>query len=160
MSLKQSMMTSHLIFNGFDDATKPELEKYWKKKLPRLHKLLASYSPELRDIWLTVYRKDQGQQGDWYEARAVLHLPTGTLAAEANEKDPETALDLVADALAVKIERHNRRVRRDTVTKGKAGQRADLNAIAPLLQRDAESGRKDDFFLLLRPQFRFLRSRA
>jgi RNA polymerase sigma factor (sigma-70 family) len=125
-----------------------------------LHKLLASYSPKLRDIWLTVHRKDQGHQGDCYEARAVLYLPTGTLAAEADDKDPETDLDLVADALAAKIERHNRRVRKDTVTKGKVGQRADLNAISPLLQRDAERGRKDEFFRLLRPQLRFLKDHA
>src|SRR5438552_55432 len=50
--------------------------------------------------------RQEGPKGEWYEARAVLHLPTGTLAAEADDKDPEVVLDQVADTLVVKIERH------------------------------------------------------
>ncbi|HEV3116540.1 MAG TPA: sigma factor-like helix-turn-helix DNA-binding protein [Gemmataceae bacterium] len=154
-------MSSHLIFNEVDDAAKADLEKYWvRKKLPRLNKLLASYPPDRRDIWLTISLRRDGPQRDWYEARAVLHLPSGTLAAEADEKDPEVVLDLVADTLAVKIARHNKRVRIDNVRRRKARQRADLRAYAPLLRRDVENGRRADFFRLLRPLLGFLREHA
>ena len=63
--------------------------------------------------------RQEGPKGEWYEARAVLHLPTGTLAAEADDKDPEVVLDQVADTLVVKIERHIQRVRRDNIRKRK-----------------------------------------
>jgi ribosome-associated translation inhibitor RaiA/DNA-directed RNA polymerase specialized sigma24 family protein len=154
------MMSSHVVFNGVDDAVKEGLEKYWEKKLPRLHKLLASYPPDLRDIWLTVHHHPQGPPRSWYEARAVIHLPTGTVAAEADDKAPEAVLDQLADTLAERIRRHNERVRKDYVFKRKGRRRADLNAIAPLLQRDVEAGRREDFIRLLRPQLRYLRDHA
>src|SRR5689334_11081487 len=109
-------MSSHLVFNGVDDAAKADLEQYWtKKKLPRLNKPLVQYDPGRRDIWLTLYRRHHAPPRDWYEARAVIHLPTGTLAAEAEDKAAEAVLDQVTDALAARIERHVARVRKDHV---------------------------------------------
>ena len=89
-------MSNHLVFHGIDDAAKADLEKYWtKKKLRRINKLLATYRPDRRDLGLTVSLHPDGPSPEWYEARAVLHLPTGTLTAEADEKDPALVLDLV-----------------------------------------------------------------
>jgi RNA polymerase sigma factor (sigma-70 family) len=154
-------MSNHLVFYGIDDAAKADLEKYWtRKKLRRINKLLAPYRSDRRDLWLTVTLHPDGPSPEWYEARAVLHLPTGTLTAEADEKDPALVLDQVADTLAAKIERHNKRVRRDAVRKRKARQRSDLRAFVPLLQRDVENGRREDFLRLLRPLVGFLRDHA
>lgn len=153
-------MSSHVVFNGLEADAKADLEKYWARKLPRLHKLLASHPPDLRDIWLSVRRHQQGPQRSWYEVRAVIHLPTGTLAATAEDKAPEAAIDQAADKLAASIRRHNELARKDFVFKRKRRRRADLNAFGPLLQEDAAGGRREDFFRLLRPQLRFLRDHA
>jgi hypothetical protein len=79
------MMSTHLVFNGVNDAVKARLESYWAKKLPRLQRLLVPYRKELQEIRLTVYHHQQNSQHTWYEVRGVIHLPTGTLAAEAND---------------------------------------------------------------------------
>src|SRR5262245_7404958 len=75
-------MSTHVVFNGCHDSIKEGLEEYWAKKMHRVEKLLVHYSPELREIRLTVYCHRQSPQREWYEARGVIHLPTGTLAAE------------------------------------------------------------------------------
>ena len=41
-------MSSHLVFNGVDDAVKARLESYWAKKLPRVQKLLVPYPGDSR----------------------------------------------------------------------------------------------------------------
>jgi ribosome-associated translation inhibitor RaiA len=153
---KESMMSSHLVFNGCSDTVKAGLETYWAKKLPRLQKLLVPYRTDLQEIRLTVYCHQQNPQRSWYEARAAIHLPTGTLAAEADDEDPQVVLDRVTDTLATEIKRHKERVRKDYIFKRKSRQRADLNAAGPLFQGSAEAGRREDFFRLLR----FLRNHA
>jgi RNA polymerase sigma factor (sigma-70 family) len=153
-------MSSHLVFNGCDDAVKARLETYWAKKVPRLQHLLVHYRPDLQEMRLTVYCHTQNPQRSWYEIRGVIHLPTGTLATEANEKDPQAALDRIADALVTEIKRHKERVRKDYLFKRKSRQRADVSAAGPLLYRDRENGRRQDFFRLLRPLSGFLREHA
>jgi len=106
-------------------------------------KAAGSLPPDLQEIRLTVYRHPQNSQRAWYEARAVVHLPTGTLAAEATNKDPRAVLDRVAETLVKEIKRHKERVRHDYVFKRKARDRADLSAAGPLLERDAEIGRRE-----------------
>jgi ribosomal subunit interface protein len=139
-------MSSHIAFNGFDDAEASLLEAYWAKKLPRVQKLLVNYRKDLQEIQLTVYRHQQYSHHPRYEVRAVIHLPTGALAAEADETDPRAAVDRVADLLAKEIKRHKERVRKDYVYNRKSRARAELEAV----QRDAQSGRQQDFFRLLR----------
>jgi RNA polymerase sigma factor (sigma-70 family) len=51
-------------------------------------------------------------------------------------------------------------VRHDFIYKRKSRNRADLSAAGPMLQRNAEDGRRDDFFRLLRQHLRVLRSYA
>ena len=90
-------MSSHLVLSGIDDAVKARLEKYWEEKLPRVQRLLVPYPTDLREIRLTVSHH-QDTHRSWYEGRAVIHLPTGTLAAEANDKDSQVVLDRITDA--------------------------------------------------------------
>lgn len=153
-------MKLHLVLNGCDESMKARLESYWSKKLPRLEKLLVPYRPDLQDVRLTVHRHEQNPQRAWYEGRAVVHLPTGTLVAQANDKEVYTVLDRLADTLAREIKRHKERVRKDYVFKRKARARADLSAAGPLLERDRAVGRREDFFQLLRPLLGFLRDHA
>jgi DNA-directed RNA polymerase specialized sigma24 family protein/ribosome-associated translation inhibitor RaiA len=153
-------MSSHWVFNGCDEAVKSQIKAYWVKKWPRLEKLLTHYRPEEREIRLTVYRHQQSPQRCWYEIRAVIHLSTGTLAAETNDKNPRVAVDRVADTLMMEIKRHNERVRHDSIYKRKNRRRADLSAAGPLLERDSELGRRGDFFRLLRPVLSFLADHA
>ena len=89
-------MSSHWVFNGCDDTVKKDLQEYWAKKWPRLQKLLARYHADLQDVRLTVTYHQQNPQRGWYDLRAVIHLPTGTLVAEADEKEPRAGLDQAA----------------------------------------------------------------
>ena len=153
-------MSRHLVFNSVDDVTKQRLEAYWSRKLPRLEKLLAPYPADLREIRLTVSHHRHDPQHRFYEARGVVILPTGSLAAEATDDDPETVLDRIADKLVEEITRHKGKVRRDHVYKRKNRNRADLSAAGPRLQEHAEAGSRADFFRLLRPHLGFLRDYA
>ncbi len=153
-------MKIHLVLHGCDGSMKASLESYWSKKLPRLERLLVPYRPDLQDVRLTVHRHEQNPQRTWYEGRAVVHLPTGTLVAEANDKEPRAVLDRLADTLAREIKRHKERVRKDYMFKRKGRARADVSAAGPLLERDREIGRREDFFQLLRPLLGFLREHA
>ncbi len=112
-------MISHLAFNDCDDTVKATLETYWAKKLPHLQTLLVPYRPDLQDIHLTVYCHQQNPQRSWYEIRGAIHLPTGTLAAKAEDKNPHAALDSVTDKLVTEIKRHKEHVRQDYLYKHK-----------------------------------------
>lgn len=153
-------MKIHWVFHNCDEPIKATLESYWSKKLKRLEKLLVPYQPDLQDVRLTLYRHEQNPQRAWFEGRAVIHLPTGTLVAEANDKEPRVVLDQLADTLVREVKRHKEQVRRDYVFKRKERARADLSAAGPLLERDREVGRRQDFFQLLRPLLGFLRDHA
>ena len=152
-------MSSHLVLSGIDDAVKARLEKYWEEKLPRVQRLLVPYPTDLREIRLTVSHH-QDTHRSWYEGRAVIHLPTGTLAAEANDKDSQVVPDRITDALVTEVKRHKEQVRRDYIFKRKARNRADLSTAGPVLQKKVEDGRPEDFFRLLRPHLGVLRHHA
>jgi RNA polymerase sigma factor (sigma-70 family) len=153
-------MSTHMVFNGIDPALKARLQTYWGERLPRLQRLLSHYRPDLLEIRLTVSHRGRESRNGGYEVRGVIHLPTGTIAAEADDETPLAAVDRVADTLVAEIKRHKERVRRDFVYKRKNRQRADLSASGPMLERDAGEGRREDFFQLLRPQLRLLRDYA
>lgn len=153
-------MSSHLVFNGLDDDLEARLEAYWQKKWPRLERVLAPYRPEVQDVRVTFFLHKKPSRKERYEVRAVIHLPTGTLAAEEENADAFAALDLAVDRLVAEIKRHKERVRKDYVFRRKNRQRADLDAAGAMLQRDVKGGRREDFFQLLRPQLRVLRPYA
>jgi hypothetical protein len=58
------------------------------------------------------------------------------------------------------IKRHKELARRDFIYKRKNRNRADSSAAGRQLQRNVESGRRQDFFRLVRPRLRFLTDRA
>jgi ribosomal subunit interface protein len=125
-------MSNHLVFNGVDDTTKAGLEAYWAKKLPKLHKLLVPYNTDLQDIRLTVSHHRQNPQRSWYEVGCVIHLPTGTLAATDEDKDPHAALDRVVDRIVAELKRHKEHVRQEHLFQRGADSRADLGKAGPL----------------------------
>lgn len=153
-------MSQHTVFVGCDDAIRRSVESYWEKKLPRIQKLLRLYRPDQQEIRLTLRAHARPQQKPAFEGRAVVHLPTGTIVAEDRNHDPQVLIDRLADTLVADLKRHQERVRRDYVYRRKQRARADLSAAGPLLQRDQEAGRWEDFFQLLRPQLEFLRDHA
>ncbi|GIW79829.1 MAG: hypothetical protein KatS3mg105_1636 [Gemmatales bacterium] len=153
-------MTSHYIWNGCSPHLKDRLSQYWSKKVRRIERVLTPYRPDLVELRLTFHRHSADNKGEWFEGRAVVHLPTGTVVAEANEKDGQVVLDRIADTLVRDIKRHKEQVRKDYVFKRKVRAREDLSAAGPYLERDREVGRKEDFFQLLRPQLRFLADHA
>jgi RNA polymerase sigma factor (sigma-70 family) len=150
-------MQTHWIFNDCSEGLKANLQAYWEKKQPRLEKLLRPFRPSLRDLRLTIYRHEQPPR---WEMRGVLHLPTGTLTAEATELDYKPALDRVADVLVEEIKRHKERLRRDYVYRRKNRRREELTAASPLLEHDVTQGRRQAFFDLLRPLLRSLHEHA
>jgi RNA polymerase sigma factor (sigma-70 family) len=156
----EETMADHLVFQDCDDAVKQRVETYWGKKLPRLKKLLADYGPELYEIRLTVAEHRQKPSRVLYELRGVIHLPSGTLVAEANDPDPHRAIDKVVDTLDPEIVRHKELVRKDFLFKRKARQREDLNVAASALQRHKDVDARDEFVKLLRPLLQALRSHA
>src|ERR1700694_4389285 len=90
------MMSMHWVFNDCDQGVKAEIEAYWAKKWPRLKKLLTPYPEDQQDVRMSVHQRRHDPQTTWYDIRAVIHLPTGTLVAEASERNPRAALDKAA----------------------------------------------------------------
>ncbi|MHB1423648.1 MAG: sigma factor-like helix-turn-helix DNA-binding protein [Gemmataceae bacterium] len=150
-------MQTHWVFIDCGEGLKARLQAYWEKKQLRLEKLLRPFRPELRELRLTVYRHEQPHR---WEVRGVLHLPTGTLAAEETDADYKPVLDRVADILVREIKRHKERLRRDYVYRRKNRRREELIAASPMLERDATQGRRQAFFDLLQPLLRSLHEHA
>jgi ribosomal subunit interface protein len=142
----ETTMSNHGVFNGCDTGVKAGLKDYWEKKLPRLRRVLVPYRTELQDIRLTVHCHRKNGAAAWYDVRAVVHLPTGALAAEATDDDGYAALDRAADKLVKEIKKHKEQVRRDYVFKRRRGHREDLSAAGGVLQEHAKFRRRDDFF--------------
>lgn len=152
-------MSSHWVFHDCDDIVKQEMTTYWAKKWPRLAKLLSGYPEALIDVRLTAHHRHHHER-HWYDVRTVIHLPSGTLVAEASDKSPRAVLDSLADTMAAEIKRHKELVRKDYVFKRKNRRREDLSAAGPLLSRDRKAGQQEDFFRLLRPLLGYLRDHA
>jgi len=142
-------MQTHWVFNGCTESVKERMRTYWEKKQPRLEKLLQHFQADLKYLGLAVYWHTRPPR---FEVRAALHLPTGTLVAEEEDKDFMRTLDRVADVLAREIKRHVARLRREHLYHRKARRLEALTSSSPFLERDAASGRRMAFFDLLRPQ--------
>ncbi|MCS7161145.1 MAG: sigma factor-like helix-turn-helix DNA-binding protein [Gemmatales bacterium] len=150
-------MRTHVTFHHCDKPVVEDVEAYWEKKLPRIEHLLQHYAPDAVELRLTVWHH---HQRIGYQARAVLHLPSGTLVADETAKDLHAALDAAMDTLVQNLKKHEEHIRRDDVYRRHRGRRADVSAAGPILQRDLEQGRHDAFFQLMRPALRTLRRYA
>jgi ribosome-associated translation inhibitor RaiA len=132
---------------------KTKLSQTWEKKTPRLQKLLASFPNDLQDVRLAVYGHQENPNRVWYELRAAIHLPTGTLSAQEEGDEPLAVLDKIVDALVAEVKKHKEHVRKELVYKRKSRRRSDLTAAGPLLESSTAAGHQQGFFALLRPSF-------
>ena len=73
-----------------------------------------------------------------------------------------SSLEQALDGAADKLEKTLKRTlgRKDSLFKRKARERAELTAADPLLNRNAEVGKQEDFLKLLRPLLGYLRDHA
>ncbi len=145
------------VFQDCEEPRKERARRAWDESWPRLARLLATFPPDQRRLLLAVRHDDRPPHD---EARAVLILPTGTLVAEESADDAAVALKRVAHTLGEEIKRHKELLRHEHLYRRKSGRREMLSAAGPLLHRDAELGRSDAFFDLLRPLLGTLRDHA
>jgi ribosome-associated translation inhibitor RaiA len=101
-------MLDHLVFLECPSRLKDDIRAYWAGKQPRFERLLATFEPELCHLRLVVQRT----KARW-EARALLSMPTATLAARRSADHWSEALDGLADRLASEIRRPRARLRHD-----------------------------------------------
>lgn len=107
-------MNTTWAYHKCGETLKGEIQSYAQKKLARIERLLSRFRPSLKELAITVHHHRQAS-GDHFEARAVLHLPTGTLAAQELSDTWRGAIDLVLDELANQVRRHKERLRSDWV---------------------------------------------
>jgi RNA polymerase sigma factor (sigma-70 family) len=150
-------MQTHWVFNGCSALTEQGLTAYWAKKSRRLERLLAHFPGERTNLTFTVHAHSEPT---YYEIRAALSLPTGTLVAEREAADERAALDGVTDVLVGEVKRHKERLRRDYLYQRRRRNRENLSAAGPLVGADAAKGRRQAFFHLLRPLLQSLRAHA
>ena len=133
------------------DAEKERIQTYWAKKQSRIERLLKTYREDLKELWMTIYWHPKRKE---WEARAVLHLPTGTIATQETRRSIEEALDILADELVRQIKRHRDQVRKDFVYRRRRQTRMDLSAAGPYIHNDVMEDRRESFLSLMRPLMR------
>ncbi len=154
-------MSVHVVLEGFENhPTRSDLELYWHEKVQRIQKFLKGYPEDLYELRLTVHASAKGDQTWHYEARGVVRLPTGTMVAQREGKDPFALVDEIVDNLVRQVKRHRELVRKDYLYKRKNRAKRDLATVEPMLAQDRAQGRQHDFFRLLRPLLGFLTDHA
>lgn len=151
-------MDVHWVFNKCDESVKTTLRSYWTKKWPRLEKLIDPIIEDFIDVRLTVTCHEQSPIRLWYDVHAVINLHSGTLAADAEDKNPTKMLDLAVDRLVEELKRHREQVRKDHVFKRKTRSHDAISATGP--QPPANRQQRKDFFDILRPLLPQLQERA
>ncbi len=145
------------VFQDCDEPRRERARRAWAEARPRLEQLLTTFPSEQRRLLLTVRHGDRPACDD---VRAVLILPAGTLVAEESADDAAVALRRVARTLGEEIKRFKDLLRHERLDRRKSRRREILSAAGPLLQRDAELGRREAFFEVLRPLLGTLREHA
>jgi ribosomal subunit interface protein len=130
---------------------------YWEDKLPRLERLLKRFPDPLREMWLTVSTLSHPER---FETKAVIRLPTGTLAAEEVSESWEESFDKVADELARQIKRHKEKLRGDWVYRRKRRRQEDFRLAGAQLESDRAASGRQEFFDLLGPLMQLIRDHA
>jgi RNA polymerase sigma factor (sigma-70 family) len=111
-------------------------------------------------VHLSAYAHQKKERRVLYELRGAIHLPTGALAAHAENHDPIAALDEIIPELVAELKKHRELVRKDFLFKRKNRRREELSAAGPQLQRNRSANEQADFFQRLRPMLGFLREHA
>jgi DNA-directed RNA polymerase specialized sigma24 family protein/ribosome-associated translation inhibitor RaiA len=152
-------MNTTWTYHNCGETLKGEIQSYAQKKIARIEKLLSRFRPSLKELVMTIYHHRQAT-GDHFEIRAVLHLPTCTLATQEVCGTWRGAIDGVLDELAHQVRRHKERLWGDWVYKRKRRQREELSAAGPLLTKDREQSRRKAFYQLLAPMLRTVENHA
>ena len=152
-----SLMPEHVAFHGVDDAAKQDIRAYWERKWKRLERLLQPFPPDQRHLRLAIH-----SNAPFYDVRAVLLLPTGTLVANGRSHRPDfhEAIDLVADRLAEEIRRHKGLLRHDHLYHRKRRRQRDLIGIRAAVEEHFAKRDRQAFAEVLRPALRGLQDHA
>jgi ribosome-associated translation inhibitor RaiA len=139
-------MSDHMVFQDCPDWQKEAVKSYWQQKIPRIERLLTRFPEDQRELRLTVTHKPKR-----HDVRAVLLLPTGSLAAEASYPTDREAIDAVVDKLAGEVRRHKELIRREHLYDRKENRRRLSRHVETQLEQPHRGPDKDTFFKLLSP---------
>lgn len=139
-------MSEHMIFHNCSTWQKNTIRSHWSEKLSRIGRLLQHYPEDQRELRLTVRRN-----GDRFDVRAILLLPTGTLVAEGSSQMDYDAIDAVVDKLAMRVRKHKGLVRHDDSYRRKRHRNETFRHAAVLLESNIRELDKETFFEMLRP---------
>lgn len=148
-------MSQHMVFHNCSSWQKDAIHAYWLQKVSRIDRLLQRFPEDQRELRLTIKRNS-----DRFDVRAVLVLPTGTLAAEVSAQTDYDAIDAVADKLAAELRRHKRLIRHDDLYRRKRHRREAFRHAAVRLESDIAKPDKKAFFEMLHPLMARLRGHA
>lgn len=122
------------------------ITKRFERGRHRLDRLTTRYRAELAGLRLTFegLGKDHRLRG-----RAVLQLPTGTLATDAEGRDPIQVVDELVDEIRKKLVRHRELVRKDWTYRRKLRRREGTQDAEAALRADRAADRREAFAELL-----------
>jgi len=135
-----------MVFQDCPDWQKEAIKSYWQQKVPRIERLLTRFPEDQRELRLTVTHKPKR-----HDVRAVLLLPTGSLAAEASSPTDREAIDAVIDKLVGEVRKHKDLIRRDYLHDRKQHRRELSRHAEARLQPERHGLDKEAFFGLLNP---------
>ncbi|MGE5296161.1 MAG: HPF/RaiA family ribosome-associated protein [Solirubrobacterales bacterium] len=139
-------MSDHMVFQDCPDWQKEAIKSYWQQKVPRIERLLTRFPEDQRELRLTVTHKPKR-----YDLRAVLLLPTGSLAAEASSATDREAIDAVVDKLVTEVRRHKDLVRREYLYNRKQRRQELFRRVEVQLPPGRPAVDQKGFFDLLTP---------
>lgn len=127
-------------------AHEAAITKRFERDRRRLDRLLTRYRDDLAVLRLTF--ESLGRDGRLH-GRAVLQLPTGTLATDADGRDACVIVDELVDEIRKKLARHRELVRKDWTYRRKQRQREGVQDAEAALRADRAAGRREAFAELL-----------
>jgi len=148
-------MSQHMVFHNCSSWQKDAIHAHWLQKVSRIDRLLGRFPEDQRELRLTIKRNS-----DRFDVRAVLVLPTGTLAAEVSAQEDYDAIDAVADKLVAELRRHKRLIRHDDLYRRKRRRREAFRRAAVSLESDVAKPDEETFFEMLHPLMARLRGHA
>jgi RNA polymerase sigma factor (sigma-70 family) len=148
-------MSDHVVFQDCPDWQKEAIRSYWQQKVPRIERLLTRFPEDQRELRLTVTHKPKR-----HDVRAVLLLPTGSLAAEASSPTDREAIDAVVDKLASEVRRHKDLIRREYLYERKEHRQELSRRVEAQLRPESRGLDKSAFFDLVNPLMARLRDHA
>ncbi|MGH7170317.1 MAG: hypothetical protein ACRELF_01400 [Gemmataceae bacterium] len=95
-------MRTQAAFQKCAESVIAQVHEHWAIKKARLDELIGAEDPEETQLDLRVHC----EEANHYVVRAILHLPSATLTAEARDADVRKALDCMAERLAEAVQQH------------------------------------------------------